>query len=108
MSQPLAKTPPAYNSSVLCPGDPIPLLVVLFSIADTRQALSFQVFVHRLHALLDGFTHLHLQFTVLVIDRARSFSQDMELAELMRNAGVMGGNCIRSLESSRPPLALPC
>jgi len=33
MSQPLAKTPPAYNSSVLCPCDPIPLLVVLFSIA---------------------------------------------------------------------------
>src|SRR5258708_7721792 len=35
MSQPLAKTPPAYNSSVLCPCDPIPLLVVLFSIAGT-------------------------------------------------------------------------
>src|SRR5258708_38038268 len=37
MSQPLAKTPPAYNSSVLCPCDPIPLLVVLFSIAGTGQ-----------------------------------------------------------------------
>src|SRR5260370_39767962 len=35
MSQALAKTPPAYNSSVLCPCDPIPLLVVLFSIAGT-------------------------------------------------------------------------
>src|SRR5258708_26935089 len=40
MSQPLAKTPPAYNSSVLCPCDPIPLLVVLFSIAGTGQFLS--------------------------------------------------------------------
>src|SRR5258708_15695545 len=39
MSQPLAKTPPAYNSSVLCPCDPIPLLVVLFSIAGTGHKI---------------------------------------------------------------------
>src|SRR6266566_9336618 len=41
MSQPLAKTPPAYNSSVLCPCHPIPLLVVLFSIAGTGQVSSW-------------------------------------------------------------------
>lgn len=39
MSQPLAKTPPAYNSSVLCPCDSIPLLVVLFSIAGTGHKI---------------------------------------------------------------------
>src|SRR5579864_9496266 len=41
MSQPLAKTPPTYNSSVLCPCDPIPLLVVLFSIAGTGHLRKF-------------------------------------------------------------------
>ena len=41
MSQPFAKTPPAYNSSVLCPCDPIPLLVVLFSIAGTGHLRKF-------------------------------------------------------------------
>lgn len=57
-----------------------------------RLSLLLQLFAHLAHALLDGFAHLNLQFAVLFIDRARGFSQDMELAELMRNVGPEFGD----------------